>query len=151
MTEYSPPATGAHAAEPVANAGRPASAETIGEVFGDLTRNLSTLMRQEVALAKAEAKESAMQAGRGIGMFVGAGVAAFLMLLFLSVALWWAIGNAIGRGWAALIVAAIWLVIGIILFVVGRGQLQRAKGLPQTGDTLQKVPNALKGQEEENR
>lgn len=151
MTEYSPSATGAHAAEPAGASGRVMPAESIGEVFGDLTRNLSTLMRQEVALAKAEAKQSAVQAGKGIGMFVGAGVAGFMVLLFLSISLWWAIGNAIGRGWAALIVAAIWLVIGIILFVVGRGQLQRAKGLPQTGDTLQKVPNALKGQEEENR
>jgi len=125
--------------------------DTIGGAVGELTRDLSTLMRQEVALAKAEARQSAVEAGRGIGLFTGAGIAGLLFLVFISIALWWGIGNSTGRGWAGLIVAAIWLVIGVVLALVARSQLQRTKGLPQTGDTLAKVPNALKGNEEENR
>jgi hypothetical protein len=128
-----------------------AQPDTLGGAVGELTRDLSTLMRQEVALAKAEIRKSASDAGRGIGMLAGAGVAAFLFLLFLSVCVWWGIGNSTGRGWAALIVAGIWLVIGIILALVGRQQLKQVKGLPETSDSLAKVPNALKGNEQENR
>jgi uncharacterized membrane protein YqjE len=125
--------------------------ETLGGAVSQLTSDLSTLMRQEVALAKAEVRKSATDAGRGIGMYVGAGVAAFFFLMFLSVCVWWAIGNSTGRGWAALIVAAIWLVIGIILALVARQQFKQVSGLPQTSDSLAKVPNALKGNEQENR
>src|SRR3954451_7489488 len=105
--------------------------DTIGGAVSELTRDLSTLMRQEVALAKAEARQSAVEAGRGIGLFAGAGVAGLLFLVFISIALWWGIGTSTGRGWARLIVAAIWLVIGVVLALVARSQLQRAKGLPQ--------------------
>jgi len=54
-------------------------------------------------------------------------------------------------GWAALIVAFIWAVAGAILALVAKKQLDRMNGLEQTTDTLAKVPNALKGQEERNR
>ena len=124
---------------------------SIGQILGDVTRDISTLMRQEVALAKAEARQSATQAGQGIGMLVGAGVAGVLFLVFLSVCAWWALGGVIGRGWSALIVAVVWAVIAAILLTVGRSELQRVLVLQQTTDTLGKVPNALKGHEEDNR
>jgi hypothetical protein len=123
---------------------------SIGELLGDVSKDLTTLIRQEVELAKAEAKQSATKAGKGIGMFVAAGIGAFFLLLFLSISLWWAIGNQIGRGWAALIVAAIWAVIALILALVGKKELEKIKGLPQTADTVGKIPNALKGNEENN-
>ena len=73
------------------------------------------------------------------------------MLLSLSISLWWAIGNSIGRGWAALIVAVVWAIIAAILLSVGRKELTRVRGLPTTADTLGKIPNAVKGHEENNR
>lgn len=124
---------------------------SLGELLGRVTADLSTLLRQEVALAKAEARQTATKAGTGIGLFVGAAIGAIFVLSYLTLALWWAIGNATGRGWAALIVAGIWLVITIILALVGKSEFQKAKGLPETADTVGKIPNALKGKEEENR
>jgi hypothetical protein len=124
---------------------------SIGQILGDVSRDVSTLMRQEVALAKAEARQSATRAGKGVGMFVGAGVAGMLFLVFLSVCVWWALGGLIGRGWSALIVAVIWAIIAVILVAAGRAEMKRIRGLPQTAETMGKVPNALKGQEEENR
>jgi tetrahydromethanopterin S-methyltransferase subunit G len=124
---------------------------SLGERLGNVTRDLSTLMQQEVALAKAEVKQSSSQLGKGIGLLVGAGIGAFFVLLFLSISLWWAIGNAIGRGWAALIVAVVWAIIAAILLSVGRKELKRVRGLPTTADTLGKIPNAVKGKEEDNR
>jgi len=124
---------------------------SIGQILGDVSRDVSTLMRQEVALAKAELRQSGTQAGKGIGMYVGAGVAGMLFLVFLSVCVWWALGGLIGRGWSALIVAVVWAIVAAILAMVGKKEFERIRGLPQTAETMSKVPNALKGQEEENR
>lgn len=123
---------------------------SLGELFSNVTRDISTLMRQEVALAKAEASESASKAGKGIGLLAGAAVAGFFVLMFLSISLWRALGNEIGFGWSALIVAVIWAIIAAILAVVGKKALQQVRGVPQTADSLGKIPNALKGQEEKN-
>ena len=123
---------------------------SLGERLGNVTRDLSTLMRQEVALAKAEVSESASKAGKGIGLLAGAAVAGFFVLMFLSISLWRALGNEIGYGWSALIVAVIWAIIAAILAVVGKKALEQVRGVPQTTDSLGKIPNALKGQEEKN-
>jgi tetrahydromethanopterin S-methyltransferase subunit G len=123
---------------------------SLGERFSNVTRDISTLMRQEVALAKAEVSESAGKAGKGIGLLAGAAVAGFFVLMFLSISLWRALGNEIGFGWSALIVAVIWAIIAAILAVVGKKALQQVRGVPETADSLGKIPNALKGQEEKN-
>jgi hypothetical protein len=61
-----------------------------------------------------------------------------------------AIGSQIGYGWSALIVAAIWAIIAAVLASVGKKELDRVRGVPRTTETLGKIPNALKGQEEKN-
>jgi Putative Actinobacterial Holin-X, holin superfamily III len=129
----------------------PDATKSIGEALGDVTRDLSVLFQQEVALAKAEVRQTATRAGQAAGMFAGAAIAAFLFVLFLSVALWEALSESVGRGWGAVIVAAIWLVAGLVLFAVARAQMKKVSGLPQTTETVRQVPNALKGQEERNR
>jgi hypothetical protein len=47
------------------------------------------LVRQEVELAKSEIKTEVAKAGKGAGMLGGAGFAGYLVLLFLSFAVWW--------------------------------------------------------------
>jgi hypothetical protein len=124
---------------------------SLGEILGDISKDVSTLMRQEVALAKAELAESAKNAGKGAGMLGGAGVAGHMVLLFVSIALWWGLGALITRGWSALVVAALWGVVAAVLASRGRAELKRVEGLPQTADTAKKIPNALTGHEERNR
>ena len=124
---------------------------SIGSVLADITANISTLLRQEVALAKAELRQSGTQAGKGIGLLAGAGVAGLLLLVFVSVSAWWGLGQYLGNEWSALVVAAVWAIIALILFLAGKAELKRIRGLPTTTDTLSKVPPALKGHEEENR
>ncbi len=124
---------------------------SIGELLGDVTRDLSTLLRQEVDLAKAELKETTSRAGKGAGLLSGAGVAGFLAILFLSIALWWGLGLLMGNAWSGVVVAIIWAIVAAVLVQTGRGELSRIRGLPQTADTVSKIPNALKGNEEENR
>ncbi|MFJ6077340.1 phage holin family protein [Pseudarthrobacter sp. NPDC092419] len=117
---------------------------SLGDLLGEVTRDLSTLMRQEVELAKAEAKESATRAGKGGGMLAGAGVAGHFVLLFLSLALMFALGALMPLGWAALILAVIWGITAAVLAATGRKELKHVKGLPQTGETLSEIPPTLK-------
>jgi hypothetical protein len=127
------------------------SSKSLGELLSGVTEDLSTLMRQEVQLAKAEATQSAKRAGKGAGMMAGAVVAAHFVLLFLSIALWWGLGNSIGHGWSALIVAVLWGIIGAVLFTVGKKAIAQVRGLDRTTETVAKIPNAIKGNEEQNR
>ena len=140
-----------HAAEPVAGATRVpdteaevrARNESLGEMFSGLAERLSTLIRQEIKLAKAEATESAKEAGAGVGMFAGAAVGGFFVLMFLSLALTWALGNVMNLGWAALIVAVLWAIVAAVLASVGKKRLEKVKGLPQTQESVQEIPPTL--------
>lgn len=121
-----------------------AETTSLGDLLGDVTRDMSTLMRQEVELAKAEMKQTASRAGKGGGMLAGAGVAGHFVLLFLSIALWYALGELMGLGWSAVVVAVLWGIIAAILASIGRKKLKEVKGLPQTTETLQEIPATLK-------
>lgn len=121
---------------------------SLGTLFSDLTQNVSVLVRQEIELAKTELKESASNAGQGAGMFAGAGIAAHFVLLFLSLAAWVGVAQWLGYGWAALIIAAIWVIIAGILAAVGRKKIKEVKGLPQTAGTVKKIPSAFTPREE---
>jgi hypothetical protein len=125
-----------------------ADTNSLGELLGDVTRDLSTLMRQEVELAKVEAKQSAARAGKGGGLLAGAGVAGHFVLLFLSIALWYALGELMGFGWSAVVVAIIWGITAAVLAAKGRKELEAIKGMPQTAETLQEIPPALKPSED---
>jgi hypothetical protein len=121
-----------------------ADSNSLGDLLGDVTRDLSTLMRQELELAKAEAKQSATKAGKGGGMLAGAGVAGHFVLLFLSIALWYALGELMGLGWSAVVVALIWGIIAAVLASIGKKELKKIKGMPQTVETVQEIPPTLK-------
>jgi hypothetical protein len=144
-----PHAAGAHAYQPApTTAELKAENQSLGDIMGDVTRDVSMLMRQEVELAKAELKESASKAGKGAGMYGGAGIAGHFTLLFLSIALMWALSNLIGLGWAAVVVAVIWAIIAAILAAKGKKDMQQVRGLPQTAETIKEIPPTLKPGEE---
>jgi hypothetical protein len=122
---------------------------SIGALVSDISADLSTLMRQEVALAKAEVKDSATKAGKGAGMLAGAGYAGHFVVLFLSLALWMGLADLIDNlGWAAVIVAVLWGIVAAVLALMGRKQLKTVEGIPQTTETAKRVPDALKGNED---
>jgi Putative Actinobacterial Holin-X, holin superfamily III len=147
MTETS--SAGAHSYQvPRTEAELKAENASLGEILGEVTRDLSTLMRQEVALAKAEVKESGTKAGKGAGMLGGAGVAGHFVLLFLSLALMFALGSLMPLGWAAVVVAVIWAIIAAVLAAKGKKELKQVNGLPQTAETVKEIPPTLKPGEE---
>ena len=125
-----------------------ASETSLGDLVGEVSRDLSALMRQELELAKAELSESAKRAGAGAGLLGAAGYAAMMAVLFLSLALWWALGTLVGLGWSGVIVAALWAVIAGILYAVGRRRLATVRGAPQTVETVKEIPEALRRNQE---
>ena len=131
---------------PMTDAGRPdVEGTSVGSLIGEVTKDLSVLMRQELELAKVELKAEAKKAGQGAGMFGAAGFAGYMVLLFLSLALMWALASVIPTGWAGLIVAVVWAFIGAVAFVLGRKKFEQFNPKPErTVDTLQQVPGALK-------
>ena len=115
----------------------PRDGRTLGQIVGDISQDLTTLVRQEMDLAKTELRQEAQQAGKGIGMLAGAAVTALLMLIFLSWALTWLLDNWMPVELAALITALIWAVATGVLASMGRTKLREANPqLPQTQQTL---------------
>ena len=105
---------------------------TLGQLVADATRDISSIMRSEVALAKAEMRADAKKAGAGAGLFAGAGVLAFLALILLLISAAYGL-VALGLApWAAfLIVAVTLLIIGVIMVAVGKRSLNNVKGKPE--------------------
>jgi hypothetical protein len=120
---------------------------SLGQLVGDVTRDMSTLMRQELALARAELKQEASKSAKGAGALGGAGFAGSMTVLFLSIALWWALSHVVGHSWSALIVAVIWGIVAAVLAAVGRRKFREVNPTPErTVDTLKAIPDALKGE-----
>jgi uncharacterized membrane protein YqjE len=98
----------------------------IGELLKQLSQETTTLVKQELDLAKAEVAQKGQQAGKGAGMFGGAGVMGFLALAALTAALIMAIDKAVPNWAAALIVAAVYAAIAGVLALQGRNKLKEA-------------------------
>jgi uncharacterized membrane protein YqjE len=111
---------------------------SIGDLLKRLSQETSTLVRQELELAKAEATEKGKQAGKGAGMLGGAGIAGLLALGTLSATVVLALNHAMADWLAALIVTAVWGAIAGVLALRGRDQLKDA-GPPVPEQTVQTV------------
>ncbi|MEI5672819.1 MULTISPECIES: phage holin family protein [unclassified Nocardioides] len=117
--------------------GRRVDERSLGEIVGDVATDLSTLIKQEMDLAKVELKEEVGKAGKGAGLLGGAGVAAVMVLLFLSLTVMFAIDEGLPRWAAALIVTAAWGLAAALLAVTGRTALKKSNPqLPKTQQTL---------------
>ena len=108
-----------------------------GRLLSEITHDLQTLFRQEVALAKTELREEVGKSTKSAGMLGGAGFAAYMVTVLLSFAAVFGLGALIGLGWSALIVAAVWAVIGAVLYLVGRSRMRTVSVKPErTIDSL---------------
>jgi uncharacterized membrane protein YqjE len=129
--------------EPLGTAGTAAGpgaepSKSVGELVGDIARDLGTLMRQELDLAKTEIKQEASKAGKGAGMLGGAGVAGLLVLIFLTWTIVYVLENVMAIEVALLIVTVLWGVVAAVLAASGR------KKLKQVDPTLEATKETLK-------
>jgi len=97
---------------------------SLGELLGDIADNLTTLVKQELDLAKTEAKQEVAKAGKGAGLLGGAGVTGHLALLFASLALMFLLDTWMHTALAALIVTVLWAIVAAVLGARGRKELQ---------------------------
>jgi hypothetical protein len=121
------------------------SETSIGELIGNISDDLSRLFHQEVDLAKAEVRQEASKAGRAAGMLGGAGFAGYLAVVLLSFAVVFGLANVMDAGWAALIVAVVWAVVGTVLYAIGRKRMKDVDPVPRrTVDTIKEDAQWLK-------
>jgi len=122
--------------------------QSTGDLVKQLSQQVTTLVRQEVELAKAEMGEKGKKAGVGLGMFGGAGVAGLLALGSLTAFVILALDGAIPNWAAALIVTAIWAAVAGVLALQGRDKVKEVgKPVPEkTTESVKEDVEWLKGQ-----
>ena len=122
---------------------------TIGKLVIDASRDISTLVHQEIELAKSELKVSVKHGGTGIGLFGAAAFLGLLAIIMLSVAIAYLIhwnGDGLDLHWAFLIVFAFYLLLAAILAYVGLKQVKQVKAPERAIHQGKEIPRALKGQ-----
>lgn len=102
----------------------PGDDRSLGELLGDIANNMTTLVKDELELAKTEAKQEAARAGKGAGLLGGAGVTGHLALVFLSLTAMFLLDTWMHTALAALIVTVIWAIVAAVLAQKGRKELK---------------------------
>ncbi len=102
--------------------------QSIGGLVSTVTSNVSSLVRLELELAKAELSESAKQGAAGFALFLVAGVLAGLAVLLASFAAVYGFAQVMPVWAAFLTVAGIYLVIGVVLALIGKNRLSKVRG-----------------------
>ncbi len=98
----------------------------VGELLKELSEQTTTLVRQELELAKLELTEKGKHAGIGAGMFGAAGIVGLYAIGALTACLILALASAVDGWLAALIVAAVYGAVAGLLALSGKSKVQQA-------------------------
>ena len=126
---------------------RPSSDDpTIGRLVADASRDISTLLSKEVALAKSELKVSVQAGGVGIALFAAAGFIALLGVIMLSVAIAYFIHmTGLDLAWCFLIVFLLYLLLAALLGFLGLKKVKQVKAPERAMSQGKQIPDALRG------
>src|SRR5688572_13259470 len=97
---------------------------SVGDLLKQLSQETTTLVRQELDLAKAEMAEKGKQAGKGVGLFSGAGLFGLGAFLALTAAVIAALSTAMDVWLAALIVAVVYGIVAAVLAKSGQSKIK---------------------------
>jgi hypothetical protein len=103
---------------------------TIGRLVSDASRDVSSLIRNEIRLAKSEIQVSVKAGGIGIALFAAAGFFALMSLIMLSVAIAYFInwnGHGLSLHWAFLIVFGFYLLLAALLGFIGVRKVKKVR------------------------
>jgi len=110
---------------------------SLGELFADLSRQTSTLVRQEVQLAKTEISDKATKTGKDVASMAVGGAIAYAGLLAIIAAVIILLAEVIPWWLSAFIVGVAVAAIGYLLIQRGRESMKQGDMVPrQTIDTL---------------
>ena len=104
---------------------------TIGKLVSDASRDVSSLIRTEIQLAKTELQLSVKAGGTGIAMFVAAAFFALMALIMLSVAFAYFLnwnGEGLDLHWAFTVVFAVYLLVAALLTYIGVRKVKKVRG-----------------------
>lgn len=128
---------GTDGGQPVGGGTVDVSQMSVGQLVGQVTTDLSTLMRQEFALAKAELTEEAKKAKKGAGSLGAAGYLGYLASIFASLTLMFLLDLFLPLWAAALVITVLYGLIAFVLFNKGKKQMKTVDPTPrQTVETL---------------
>jgi hypothetical protein len=118
---------------------------TIGKLVGDVSNDVSSLIRSEIALAKTELKFSAKAGGVGLGLFAAAAFLLVLAVIMLSVAIAYFINfTGLDLAWCFLIVFVVYLLIAGLLGFIGYKKIQQVKAPERAIAQGKQIPAAFK-------
>ena len=111
--------------------------QSTGDLLKQLSQETTTLVRQELELARAELTEKGKQAGKGAGLVGGAGVTGHMALFALTLTAIFVLDTFM-KGWlAALLVTLVWGAVAATLALIGKNRIQEATPpAPQTVETV---------------
>jgi high-affinity Fe2+/Pb2+ permease len=119
---------------------------TIGKLVTDASRDISTLISQEIKLAKSELKVSVTTGGVGAGLLVGAALVGFIVIILLSMTAAYFFpwgGSGLALHWAFLIVTVFYLIVAGVLGFVGLKRLKKVRGPERAIAQAQETKTAL--------
>ncbi len=120
---------------------------TIGQLVASASRDVSTLVRKEIELAKTELAQAGKAGGMGVAMFAGAAFFSLFGLGFLLTALAWGLTSLFGwSAWLAFLVVALLLfIITGVLAMIGKKKFSRVGPPTRAIATTQETIATLKG------
>ena len=120
---------------------------SIGELFAELSQKTTTLVRQEIQLAKVEMSQKASRVGKNVGFLVIGGVVAYTGVLALVATAIILLGQVIAYWLSAAIIGVVITLIGVALVLKGANTLRQEEPTPrETVETLQEDKEWLKDQ-----
>jgi hypothetical protein len=118
---------------------------TIGKLVGDVSNDVSSLIRSEIALAKTELKFSAKAGGVGIGLFAAAAFLLVLAVIMLSVAIAYFINfTGLDLAWCFLIVFGFYALVAAVLGLIGYRSVRKVRGPEASIEQLKETKAVLK-------
>ena len=118
---------------------------TIGKLVADASRDISSLVRDEITLAKSELKFSVQAGGTGIALFAAAGFISLLAIIMLSVAIAYFIHfTGLDLAWCFLIVFGLYILLAGLLGFVGYRKVKQVRAPERAIKQAQETSQILK-------
>ncbi len=117
---------------------------TIGQLVADASRDVSSLVQKEIALAKSELKVSVKAGGIGAGLFAAAAFLLLLGVIMLSIAIAYFISmTGLHLAWSFLIVFLLYLLVAGVLGFVGYKKIRQVRAPERAIHQAQETKNTL--------
>lgn len=118
---------------------------TIGKLVADASRDISSLLRNEIALAKSELKVSVKNGGTGLGLFGAAAFLGVMALIMLSVGFAYLLSmTGLHLAWCFLIVFAVYLLLAGLLAFLGFKKVKKVRAPERALHQAQETTTILK-------